>query len=190
MTLTQGMISRLVKVTLQSQLSLEATNLSSKAQHRWKSYFCRKWVLSSNSPKHQIAEKIKDETEKIITTSLGKSKQDTEKIDWLMNPFWSVNESDQEDFDILMLNVVDDCTKVIVYGRCCDKSDLGKIFWSWNNFFKWAKPSFFSRDRYNTNLTINDTSIGGVLGTRTRGGRMVGAHQSTELWWQPSMNFR
>ena len=35
---------------------------------------------------------------------------------------------------------------------------------------------------YSTNLTINDKSIDGVLGTRTRGGRMEGADESTELW--------
>ena len=47
----------------------------------------------------------------------------------------------------------------------------------------WAKPSlfltilYFSRDKYSTNLTKND----GLLGTRTRGGRKVGADESTEL---------
>ena len=52
---------------------------------------------------------------------------------------------------------------------------------------KWAKPglfclfSFFSRDKYSTNLTINYKSIDGVLGTRTRGSRMVGTDESTEL---------
>ena len=38
--------------------------------------------------------------------------------------------------------------------------------------------SFFSHDKF-------DISIDGVLGTRTRGGRMVGANESTELWQQP-----
>ena len=38
--------------------------------------------------------------------------------------------------------------------------------------------SFFSQDKYSTNLTINDKSIDGVLGTRTQGGRMVGADES------------
>ena len=28
-------------------------------------------------------------------------------------------------------------------------------------------------------------SVDGVLGTRTRSGRMVGADESTELWWHP-----
>ena len=63
---------------------------------------------------------------------------------------------------------------------------LGKVF-----FKKWAKPSlffcllsFFSHDKYSTN-TINEKSIEGVLGTRTRGGRMVCADESTELWRQP-----
>ena len=32
---------------------------------------------------------------------------------------------------------------------------------------------------------MNDKSIDGVLGTRTRSSRMVVADQSTELWWQP-----
>ena len=31
----------------------------------------------------------------------------------------------------------------------------------------------------------NDTSVNGVLGTRTRGGRMVGADEYTELWRHP-----
>ena len=42
--------------------------------------------------------------------------------------------------------------------------------------------SFFSHDKYSTNLTINDKSIDSVLGTRTQGGRMVGTDESTELW--------
>ena len=60
-------------------------------------------------------------------------------------------------------------------------------------FSKWAKPglflfiSFFSHDKYSTNLTINDKSIDGMLGTRTRGGRMVGADKSTELWRDPQV---
>ena len=40
--------------------------------------------------------------------------------------------------------------------------------------------SFFSHDKYSTN-TINEKSRDGVLGTRTWGGRMVGADESTEL---------
>ena len=43
--------------------------------------------------------------------------------------------------------------------------------------------SFFSHDKYST-ITINDKSFDGVLGTRTRGSRMVGADESTELWHQ------
>ena len=34
--------------------------------------------------------------------------------------------------------------------------------------------------------TINDRSVDGVLGTRTRGGRMVGADESTEIWRHPT----
>ena len=44
--------------------------------------------------------------------------------------------------------------------------------------------SFFSNDKYSTN-TINEKSVDGVLGTRTRGGGMVGADESTELWRHP-----
>ena len=43
---------------------------------------------------------------------------------------------------------------------------------------------FFSHDKYSTN-TINEKSVAGVLGTQTRGGKMVGADESTELWRHP-----
>ena len=52
---------------------------------------------------------------------------------------------------------------------------------------KWAKPgsfclfSFFSHEKYSSN-TINEKSVDGVLGTRTRASRMVGADESTEQW--------
>ena len=61
-------------------------------------------------------------------------------------------------------------------------------------FFKWAKPGLFlvyfrsfsqHKDKYSTNFTINDKSIDGVLGSRTRGGMMEGADESTELWRHP-----
>ena len=45
--------------------------------------------------------------------------------------------------------------------------------------------SFFSHDKYRANFTIIYKSIDGVLGTRTRGGRMVGADEFTELWRHP-----
>ena len=55
-------------------------------------------------------------------------------------------------------------------------------------FFKWANPglfyvlfSFFSCYNLNTNWK----SIDGVLGIRTRGLRMVGADETTELWRPP-----
>ena len=61
-----------------------------------------------------------------------------------------------------------------------------------SSFFKCAKPGAFfvyfhsfSHDKYSTNLTVNDKSVDGVLGTRTRGGSMVGADASTELWRHP-----
>ena len=39
--------------------------------------------------------------------------------------------------------------------------------------------SFCSRDKYSTNLTVNDKYIDDVLGTRTQGGRMVDKGEST-----------
>ena len=33
-------------------------------------------------------------------------------------------------------------------------------------------------------MTIIDKSEDGMLGTRTRGGRMEGANESNELWWR------
>ena len=44
---------------------------------------------------------------------------------------------------------------------------------------------FFPHDKYSTNFTIIYKSIDGVLGTRTRGGRMVGTDEFTELWRHP-----
>ena len=43
---------------------------------------------------------------------------------------------------------------------------------------------FFSHDKYSTN-TINEESVDGVLGTRTRVGRIEGANEFTELWRHP-----
>ena len=54
-----------------------------------------------------------------------------------------------------------------------------------------TRPLFCSfshcMDKYSTNLTNNDKSIDGMLGSRTRGGRMEGADESTELWWHPTI---
>ena len=41
--------------------------------------------------------------------------------------------------------------------------------------------SVSSRNKYSTNLTINDKSIDGVLGTQTWGGRMVGAYEMVDF---------
>ena len=43
--------------------------------------------------------------------------------------------------------------------------------------------------KYITKLAINDKSVDGVLGTRTRGDIMVDADESTELWWRPLATF-
>ena len=78
--------------------------------------------------------------------------------------------------------------------RSQDAANNWKCFWV---FFKWAKPGLFlvyfrsfsqHKDKYSTNFTINDKSIDGVLGSRTRGGMMEGADESTELWRHPSNN--
>ena len=61
-------------------------------------------------------------------------------------------------------------------------------------FFKWAKLGLllfifvlFSHlmDKYSTNLTVNDKSVDGVLGSQTQGSTMGGADESTELWRHP-----
>ena len=44
--------------------------------------------------------------------------------------------------------------------------------------------------KYSTNLSINNESIDCLLGTRTRGGRMVGADKSTELHRHPIKGFK
>ena len=47
----------------------------------------------------------------------------------------------------------------------------------------WSLFAFFSQccDKYSTNLTINDKSVDGVLGTRVCCSRMENADKSTEL---------
>ena len=47
--------------------------------------------------------------------------------------------------------------------------------------------SFFSHDKYSTNLTINDKSVDGMLGTQTQGSKMVGADESAELSRYPDV---
>ena len=41
------------------------------------------------------------------------------------------------------------------------------------------------KEKYSTNLTVNDKSVDGGLGSRTWGGRMESADESTELWRHP-----
>ena len=65
--------------------------------------------------------------------------------------------------------------------------------WKQKKVFEWVKPGLFylnslfphCKDKNSTNLTINDKSIDGVLGTKTRGSRIKGADKSTELWQHP-----
>ena len=46
---------------------------------------------------------------------------------------------------------------------------------------------FSSFSQHNDNIVQNLTikSVDGMLGTQTRGGRLVGADESTELWRHP-----
>ena len=46
--------------------------------------------------------------------------------------------------------------------------------------------SLFSHSKYSTNI-ITDKRVDGVLGIQTRGGRMVGTDESTELWRHPML---
>ena len=77
-----------------------------------------------------------------------------------------------------------------VEGLRISRSETDASRTHWGSFYFGANPdpfclcSFFSHDKYSTN-SINDKNLDGVLGTRTRGGRMVGAYKSTELWRHP-----
>ena len=55
-------------------------------------------------------------------------------------------------------------------------------------FLKWANPGLFFVYFHSFLITISiqiEKSIDGVLGIRTRGCRMVGADETTELWRPP-----
>ena len=60
-----------------------------------------------------------------------------------------------------------------------------KPYFACSKLKKWAKPGLFLFIFVLFTKTINDKSIDGVLGTRTQGGRMVGADKSTEVWRHP-----
>ena len=62
------------------------------------------------------------------------------------------------------------------------------------HLLKWAKPGLFlftfilfshRKDKYSTNLTINEKNIDGVHGSQTQGDNMEGGDESTELWRHP-----
>ena len=62
------------------------------------------------------------------------------------------------------------------------------------NSIKWLCLYIFflfshRKDKYSTNLTKNDESIDGLLGSWTRGSRIRGAVKSTELWRHPINSF-
>ena len=65
------------------------------------------------------------------------------------------------------------------------------LFQTSSTFFNGPHPasfclfSSFTHHIYCTN-TINDRSVDGVLGTWSRGSRMVGADEATELWQHPN----
>ena len=50
-----------------------------------------------------------------------------------------------------------------------------------------ASFCLFSSSLHDTNQIYMDKSIDGMLGTRTRGGRMEGIDESTELWRHPTL---
>ena len=57
-----------------------------------------------------------------------------------------------------------------------------------SSFKKWANPGLFFVYFRSFLITISiqiEKSIDGVLGIRTRGRRMVGADETTELWQPP-----
>ena len=66
---------------------------------------------------------------------------------------------------------------------------------SFVNFLNGPNPasfclfSFSLRTNIAQILTINEKSIDGVLGTQTRGGRLVGTDKSTDLWRTPKNAF-
>ena len=62
-----------------------------------------------------------------------------------------------------------------------DSDDL-VFFKNGSNPSSFCSFLFFSHDKCCTNLTINDESLDGVLGSRTHGGRMVGTDKSPGLW--------
>ena len=67
-------------------------------------------------------------------------------------------------------------------------SPKNEILFYGSNPASFCLVSFFSHDKWSTNLTINDKSVDDVLGTGPRGSRMEGADEATELWWHPEKN--
>ena len=65
------------------------------------------------------------------------------------------------------------------------KGQLSIVFLNGPNSASFSLFLFFSHDKCSTNLTINDKSIDAMLGTRTRGGKMVSAYESNELQRPP-----
>ena len=77
-----------------------------------------------------------------------------------------------------------ECTTVSAIKEICERV-IVFFYKNGPNPASFCLFSFFSHGKYSTNLTINDRSIDGVLGTQTWGGRIVGADESPELWRQP-----
>ena len=109
---------------------------------------------------------------------------------------WSIQNKFTQTIGTLLFQIVQKREKkkkncILIYDTFCG---VKKYLFSRKNIFfffkKRAKPDlfclflFFSHDKYSTNTT-NEKS---VLGTRTWGGRIVGADESTELWWHPLNN--
>ena len=73
------------------------------------------------------------------------------------------------------------CQMIVNLVNYCN---LHTCFLNWPNPASFCLFSFFSHDKY-SRKSINYKSIDGVLGTRTRGNRMAGSDESTELWQHP-----
>ena len=88
----------------------------------------------------------------------------------------------------LLKMILSKCTKI--YNQFCVTIQLKGLRPSPYTIVFWmgqSQPLFvYFRLFYKTQTKYNlITSIDGVLGTQTRGGRIEGADKSTDLWWSP-----
>ena len=80
----------------------------------------------------------------------------------------------------------------------CQTLAQGVHVWQWRQsqvvtrwiVFNGLNPAFcvYFCSFHMTNITMNDKSINGMLGTQTQGSCMVSVDKFTELWWPPSQD--